>query len=287
MIALGHRALDSSPFSRTTFLQTPSRPRGPRGRTFSTTIDTQQTSLDTPTSGSQRSLRPFHSIGNEHDEKRLRFSTTPDFDVIHHPSDALNGLLLKKFPNVRMVVTLDGDWCSGIKEGERDLPDSQQLLERLTSSHGIRMEDSILFLERKEIQEREIPKSSEEPEDVDTWKTTAGAPSPDQQRIFSQPQETRTSCSNCQKMKFKCLLHSVEDEKRCQQCVDRNLQCELSIGKGPRFRVSPKQCRMDLAAKEEEEPEEASRSGTSHGVISKNIGGGSLGTDLNLTGLKL
>jgi hypothetical protein len=217
----------------------------------------------------------------------------------------LNGLLLKKFPNVRMVVTLDGDWCSGIKEGERDLPDSQQLLERLTSSHGIRMEDSriirlvdfasistiifsgILFLERKEIQEREIPKSSEEPEDVDTWKTNEGAPSPDQQRIFSQPQETRTSCSNCQKMKFKCLLHSVEDEKRCQQCVDRNLQCELSIGKGPRFRVSPKQCRMDLAAKEEEEPEEASRSGTSHGVISKNIGGGSLGTDLNLTGLKL
>jgi len=74
--------LDSSPFSRTTFLQTPPRPRG---RSFSTTIDAQQTTPDTPTSGSQRSLHPLHNIDNEHDEKGLRFSTTPNFDVVSSP----------------------------------------------------------------------------------------------------------------------------------------------------------------------------------------------------------
>jgi len=262
--------LDSNLFSRTTFLQTPPRPRG---RTFSTTIDTQQMSPDTPTSGSQRSLHPLHNIDNEHDEKGLRFSTTPDFDVVHHPSDGLNKLLLKKFPNVRMVVTLDGDWCSGIKEGERDMPDPHQLWERITSSHNIRMEDGILFLERKEIQGIDTSESSDdETEDIDTWKTKEGAPSPSHQRFFSELQETRTSCSNCQKMRFKCLPPSVEDEERCQQCVNRDLKCEPIIGKGLHFRVSPKQGRMALAAKGEEPEEVCSRSGTSHGVVSKNVG---------------
>lgn len=78
-------------------------------------------------------------------------------------------------------------------------------------------------------------------------------------------------------MKFKCLPNSIKGEKRCQQCADRNLECQRIIP-GMGARVSPKHVRMDLTMPD---LEDASR----RVVVSENVweGIGGLGIDLNKT----
>jgi len=86
-------------------------------------------------------------------------------------------------------------------------------------------------------------------------------------------------------MKFRCLPNSIEGEKRCQQCADRNLECKPIIPpKSTRFGVSPKHARVDLIMSD---PEDAPRNkdDSSCVVVSNNVGAGAagLGLDLNKT----
>lgn len=73
-------------------------------------------------------------------------------------------------------------------------------------------------------------------------------------------------------MKFKCLPNSIQGEKRCQQCADRNLKCKRNIRKPARFGVSPKHVGTNLTVA----PEDASRkeNDSSRVVVSKNVGTG-------------
>ena len=86
-------------------------------------------------------------------------------------------------------------------------------------------------------------------------------PGATQKNPLTQLQETRTCCSNCRTMKFKCLPNSIEGEKRCQQCADRNLECKpIILHKPTGFTISPKHAGIDLMMPEDA-PHQKNRSG--------------------------
>ncbi|KDR66169.1 hypothetical protein GALMADRAFT_1203829 [Galerina marginata CBS 339.88] len=97
----------------------------------------------------RESLHGAYSQGPLSDtQPGITFSLTPD-KTSFHPSDILNTMLLKMMPTAKTVITHDEVWCSALSESDSSLPDATELLRRILTSHDLRDEDGIAYLEPK------------------------------------------------------------------------------------------------------------------------------------------